>query len=384
MTLCLVRYPAERQVLSHRFERENAAAIRQRLSAAQRSMVEAFERRLAESTIRLVAERCPCDAAEDVTIAEVERYGLPLTTVLCQRCGTLRTNPYLDDASLDEFYRTTYQTMYARAPQLELYFGHQMTYGERVAARYEHDLLPDSNILEVGCGAGGGLTVFQRRGFHVAGCELSRELVEFGRSKGVDQLWHGTIDEMPESLASCRWDLIYLHHVFEHVQSPRATLASLAKRLTPQGRVLTIVPDILRVEQFSNPGGDILKFLHVAHKFNYTADGLRRVGAKVGLTAAAVEPPANLKTAWSEMPELWMEFRASEEPISLPETDQSSGTRILQYLHDTEQRFLADEFAQLSNVDRPNLDQRGKRSRSRNPVKRLLMWWRGHQTDRAA
>src|SRR5687767_7285263 len=115
----------KRQLLSHRFARGSAQAVQESLGESQRSMVQAFERRLASSEYRLVAEPCPCEAADDTLVAEIDRYGLPLTTVICGRCGCLRTNPFLDDASLDHFYRTTYQTMYARAPQLESYFARQ-------------------------------------------------------------------------------------------------------------------------------------------------------------------------------------------------------------------------------------------------------------------
>ena len=310
-------------------------------------MVEAFERRIANSEYTLSHENCPCGADDDTIVAEVDRYGLPLTTALCEKCGTLRTNPYLDDNSLSDFYRMTYQAMYARAPRLEQYFQQQFAYGVRIASLYERELLSPASILEAGCGAGGGLAAFQSRGHRAAGYDLSRELIEFGKNEGLENLWHGTMDGLPSQLASQRWDLIYLHHVFEHVRNPAAELRSLSRLLAPGGRILVIVPDIMRVNEFPNPAGDILRFLHVAHKFNYTAVGLETVGAAAELQAVVKTPPSELKTIWSEMPELWMEFNRSEEPVTSRQALRQ-GQRVLRYLLSTEREFLARDTRSVS------------------------------------
>lgn len=372
------------QLLSHRFARASADSHRASLRESQRAMVEDFERRIVSGDCRLVEEACPCGGLDDVTVAEIDRYGLPLTTVLCVACGCLRTNPYLDDRSLDDFYRTTYQTMYARALELESYFGNQTGYGVRIRALYENELPDRASVLEVGCGAGGSLVAFRDRGHFVAGCELSRDLIEFGRSKGVPNLWHGAIDEMPAALAGQRWDLIYLHHVFEHVQAPAETLRSLSRVLAPTGRILTIVPDVTRIDQFANPDGDALKFLHVAHKFNFTVPCLEAVGYAAALAAKAATPPPELKTAWSEMPELWMEFRRPTAELSPPSLPPGEGDRVLAYLLNTERRHQEGyrapcPTAPVGPINAPP----SHRTRTRRPVKQLWNWLR-RRSDRAA
>jgi hypothetical protein len=63
----------------------------------------------------LKANNCPCGEGnrdKDIVISEIDRYGLPLQTVLCVKCGTLRIDTYLDDKSLSEFYTDYYQQMY--------------------------------------------------------------------------------------------------------------------------------------------------------------------------------------------------------------------------------------------------------------------------------
>jgi SAM-dependent methyltransferase len=254
-----------------------------------------------------------------------------------------------------------------------------------VRALYEDELPLRASVLEVGCGAGGSLVAFKEQGHYVAGCELSRDLIEFGRSNGVPNLWHGTIEEMPTPLASQRWDLIYLHHVFEHVQSPAASLRSLSRLLALGGRILTIVPDVTRIDEFTNPNGDALTFFHVAHKFNYTVPCLEVVGHGVGLKASAATPPPGLKTAWSEMPELWMEFRRPARELTTPQPPRGEGERLLNYLLNTERRHLAGfRVPSATTVESPtNPSQPSDRAKSRKPVKRLWNWLR-RRSDRAA
>ena len=367
------------RLLSQRFAGLSSRSRQGQLSDSQREMVEAFQDRLETGKYRLVDERCPCGADDDVLIAEIDRYGLPLASVVCAECGAVRTNPYLDDASLDAFYREIYQAMYARAPQLDAYFANQFTYGARIAALYEHERRTPERILEVGCGAGGGLAAFQDRGHFVAGCDLSRDLVSFGTEKGLRRLWHGSIEDMPSELQSERWNVIFLHHVFEHVQSPTRTLRSLSDLLAPDGCILTIVPDILRVDRFPNPAGDALKFFHVAHKFNYTAECLEIIASQAGLTAAARVPPGHLKTAWSEMPELWMEFRRSGVASPPPYARTSCGEGVVSYLLETERRFLAGDFQKT--FESRNRRERPPESKPRR-LRRLWKWVAGHSSAR--
>ena len=220
-------FSMNRQLLSERFACTVAPEIQARLSETQFSKVKSFELDLQRSRLSLVHEGCPCGSADeldDVIVSEVDRYGLSLTTVLCKNCGTLRTNPYLDSASLDAFYRETYLALYGWAPVMEDYFARQFSYGERVLALYDRELPANASVLEVGCGAGGALSIFQSRGFRVAGCDLGSDLINYGTIQGVGNLWNGTLHEAPKEVANQRYDLIYLHHVFEHMASPAETL----------------------------------------------------------------------------------------------------------------------------------------------------------------
>jgi SAM-dependent methyltransferase len=286
---------------------------------------------------------------DDVQIAQIDRYGLPLDTALCLNCGTLRFPRYLDENSLSDFYRNMYLDLYAWTPKLPDYFLNQQGYGRRIFAGYQEQLPSSARVLEVGCGAAGGLAAFQEQGCTVGGCELSQSQIAFGQRRGVDNLWLGTVHEMPDRLRSWQWDLIYLHHVFEHLQSPSESLQELGKLLAPNGRILVIVPDITRVDSFPNPAGDILRFLHVAHKFNYTPECLIQVAKRQNLSATVHEPPTGLTTAWSTMPELWMEFSLGPAAESSDKPGRT-GEDVLTYLKKTEAMFQAGQCLAQKNA----------------------------------
>ena len=97
-------------------------------------------------------------------------------------------------------------------------------------------LTTGSRIVDVGCGGGELLLKMRRDGFR----NLS----------GLDPFVAATIDHPggvtihKRGLAedSGRYDLIMLHHSFEHMPDPVATMAEIARHLAPAGRALIRLP----------------------------------------------------------------------------------------------------------------------------------------------
>ncbi|MGH9970094.1 MAG: class I SAM-dependent methyltransferase [Pyrinomonadaceae bacterium] len=279
-----------------------------------------------------------------MVISEVDRYGLPLTFVLCTVCGTIRIDPHLDTSSLEDFYTRFYQQMYARATDVESYFSRQRSYGEKVLAVAEHYLKPGSWIFEIGCGAGGALDVFQSKGHQVAGCDYSRELIAAGRQRGVRNIYHGSLKDLQPHLDGAKADLIYLNHVFEHVNHPLGFLEECRNQLAPGGKIIIIVPDVSGIDSFTCPAGDLLQFLHIAHKYNFSLEGLRRLGGQGGYQVRRLTPDPKIKTPCSHMPELWVELGIDEgasgpERVSAIPAGGSHGNKMLQYLRRTEKLY---------------------------------------------
>jgi SAM-dependent methyltransferase len=330
-----------KNLLSHRFIYQRGKSL-PAASGSQRQAIEQVRQKIAGGEYTLQTLQCPCGtSAGDITIAEVDRYGLPLTTVICMACGTIRLDPYLDAPSLEDFYLRFYQQMYARAENLETYVAQQQAYGTKILSVAAAQLPPNASVVEVGCGAGGALQVFQDRGYRVAGCDYSERLIAEAKKNGIEQACHGTLSDAGEMLGSEAADLIYLHHVFEHLNDPLDFLITARQYLNQNGRLILVVPDVSRIDRFPNPDGDLMVFLHLAHKHNFSVPGLHKLCERAGYQIELVTPDPAMKPTASTMPELWVELREakSSEASGQMRGDQA-GEKMRAYLANTERLFL--------------------------------------------
>ena len=110
--------------------------------------------------------------------------------------------------------------------------------------------------------------------------------------------------------------------------------------LAPGGRILVIVPELAGLHTHPYPAGDAIGLLHVAHKYNYTPLGLDLVARRVGMGGQRTNPPAGMPTAWTDGPELWMEFcpEARARPTALLPV-REPGRAMLRYLRRTERLY---------------------------------------------
>ena len=334
MAVTLETHP--RLLISSRFS-VTSAPDPTTLRPSQLPFVSEVKSRLQGGAYHFKKSPCPCGAEKGPIVSEVDRYGLPLTFILCATCGTIRIDPYLDEPSLADFYTKFFQQMYGRVPDIESYFLNQTKYGQRILALVQPWLKPGGCVYEVGCGAGGALDVFKRSGYRIAGCDYSAELIAAGKERGVMNIHPGSLKDIP---AESKADLIYLNHVFEHMNNPLDFLEDCKERLAPGGRIVITVPDVSRIDKFSCPAGDLLQFLHIAHKYNFTLEGLQRLSARSGYSVRRNTPDPKIQTAHSIMPELWVELMLDSGTNGSSKSETSTqGKKMLQYLKRTEKMY---------------------------------------------
>jgi len=341
------------RLVSIRFRRRRDTAVR--LSEAQRRYVEEVKRRLTGGGYPLHHGECPCGSTEGFVVSRVDRYGLPLDTVLCAGCGTLRFDPYLAPEPLSDFYISYYQEMYARVTDPDTYFARQQHYGRRLVRWAQNYCPKGSLIVEVGCGAGGGLHVFQESGYRVMGCDYSEPLLGLGRERGVRELYFGGLDALaPKLVNSQRAALIFLHHVFEHIAAPIELLLQAKGLLAEDGLVVIAVPDVTRIDRFPFPNGNLRLFLHIAHKFNYTIQGLEALARRAGLEAWKVGVEES-----TQAPEIWVAFGPPDlAPAERAHPPFANGEALFRHLRSVEWRFVGG--ALLERLGKPFGYARGR------------------------
>jgi hypothetical protein len=129
----------------------------------------------------------------DVTLGEVDRYGIPFRTVLGSNTGLLRADPYYSERFLIDLWTNHLRSLY-RVPGLTHggFLADQIRRAEPVLRRVAARLPPGSAVADVGCGMGGMLVPFKFHGCRTIGCDYGVEYADLGRSLGLDLgQWYG-------------------------------------------------------------------------------------------------------------------------------------------------------------------------------------------------
>ena len=93
-----------------------------------------------------------------------------------------------------------------------------------------------SKVLDIGCGSGDYLAIFQKFGLACFGLERSPKAIALARQRGfqVAQKWEDFSEE--------KFDLILLRHTLEHLPDPKETLARCRHLIQSNGRLAVTVP----------------------------------------------------------------------------------------------------------------------------------------------
>lgn len=240
------------------------------LNPVQQRARSQVEKKIKEGLYRFEEIQCPICAGSDLhLLSEQDRYGLRMPVCICKGCGFLLTNPRMDQESYAAFYNSEYRPLYEgeEKPSTRS-FRLQNERGERIVPFVQRFLSrppAETLVLEVGCGSGGVLASFRRKGYQVKGVDLGDEHLRYGVTEhGLDLETKALCDlelERPPNL------IIY-SHVMEHILDLPAELAVIREKLADDGLLYIEVPGVKFV-QFTY-GGDFLRMLQNAHTFHFT------------------------------------------------------------------------------------------------------------------
>src|SRR3989344_1534412 len=89
---------------------------------------------------------------------------------------------------MEEYKKVTLESYRQNANVFGTHFKGVFNLEKRMEFNKFIQLLPGKNILDVGCGAGDHSLWFQQNGLNVTSSDLSPEMVEIAREKGVDAI----------------------------------------------------------------------------------------------------------------------------------------------------------------------------------------------------
>lgn len=134
--------------------------------------------------------------------------------------------------------------------------------------KYLKSLSKDAQIVDIGCGTGGNLSLLSEYFSNLKGVDNNAFAIEYCRGKNLENIFQ---DELPnlKFIEDGSADLLLLFDVLEHIDDDKAALAELRRKLKPGGYLLATVP------AFSFLWSKHDESFH--HKRRYEASGLKKL-----------------------------------------------------------------------------------------------------------
>lgn len=220
---------------------------------------------------------CYCGSNEFIKLSEIDLYGHYYPFVICKKCGIMRANPRLTEASLKDIYLNDYRNIYGNVGRNkeDLYLARLDQSEKMHAIITQHVPLPSGAVVfDIGCHIGTALIPFHDQGCDVMGVDLGIEGIEFGKRKSGLNLAVGGIDQLKES--GKKADLVILNHVFEHFFDLDQKIKEISQVMKPNGYIFVAVPGTFWwIKNLC--GGDIVNMLQSAHIWQFSLNTMRYV-----------------------------------------------------------------------------------------------------------
>ncbi|MBM3877673.1 MAG: class I SAM-dependent methyltransferase [Verrucomicrobia bacterium] len=234
---------------------------------------------------RQVCDLCGSGAWQ--VFASRGRGGMKLSTVICQECGLVYTNPRPTERENSEFYHKRYWGEFKnKTVPDDRFFRRRLPKIRPLLAQLQPFLRPGVKVLEVGCSVGALLWSMRERvgstGAFV-GVEPHEGHAQFARdAKGLD-VRTGLLNEVSHKLKPASFDLVVMNHVLEHTISPTDVLLTCKKLLKPHGHLIVEVPNV------EAPGSRLSHFFHHAHHHAFSPRTIERLAQKTGFKTRRVD-----------------------------------------------------------------------------------------------
>jgi 2-polyprenyl-3-methyl-5-hydroxy-6-metoxy-1,4-benzoquinol methylase len=242
-------------------------------------------------------ERVPaCDVCgQAATGHPIVFYKHNTPVVRCPGCGLLYSNPRWKGEHLFGVYGDDYWADYAeRVKHTAL----DMAANQARWDPYLHVLAAvhrNGRILDVGCATGEFLAAARVRGWEGYGVEVAAQAAAYAEKTYDVRVHVGTVETAP--WPDGWFDAVTLWDVIEHVQSPRAYVARIARLVRPGGMFALTTPNI-RSASYGLLGRDWWVVGPNAHIYYFAPRTLARLLTEYGFTIHAMSTLSTELATW--------------------------------------------------------------------------------------
>ncbi|MBU4346710.1 MAG: methyltransferase domain-containing protein, partial [Candidatus Omnitrophica bacterium] len=184
--------------------------------------------------------KCGLCGADDTRLVTIEDS---FKIVRCKRCGLIYLNPRPKEEDLLEFYGDFFSTDEKSVSQWSRLMGKVYKETKRNIER-EYS---SGKLLDMGCGLGLFLKLWDPKKWELFGIDISRKAVEYAKSKGLN-VKEGFLEKT--DFSDKHFDVITMFYVLEHLPNPLKVLKEARRILKKNGLLVIRVPQSISAEKF--------------------------------------------------------------------------------------------------------------------------------------
>jgi 2-polyprenyl-3-methyl-5-hydroxy-6-metoxy-1,4-benzoquinol methylase len=166
----------------------------------------------------------------------------------CENCGSAILHPFPSHEEIPSFYPPNYvfkinerkKGLRRLLDRLQRRLFYDPIYHQKIKSLMKMTELRNGRVLDVGCGSGLLLEMLAKKGFDVAGTEVSAEDVRHAQENFGIKVFRGALKEA--RFPDAGFDAVTLFNVIEHLPDPFETLCEVWRILKPGGWVALDVP----------------------------------------------------------------------------------------------------------------------------------------------
>ncbi|WP_315003279.1 class I SAM-dependent methyltransferase [uncultured Selenomonas sp.] len=228
-----------------------------------------------------ILHQCPWDNASSDIAEFLYQDDMGCDIVRCPQCGIVYAKRRLNESGLPKYWGDYLSRVHVLDPEAVV----KRNKMYEIDYAFSHQYVSSGRVLDVGCGNGSFMGVYERHGYDVYGVEYGKEAADTaGKTHSVR---YGVFDEM--NFGDERYDLIIFRGVLQYVPYPTQYLEKAISLLARGGHLfITAQPNMnsfafcLFEKHFTQPvtGADFIGYTEPALSSYLQSFGLLKVGEK--------------------------------------------------------------------------------------------------------
>ena len=267
---------------------------------------------------------CGTDDTELVTVEDSFRI------VRCKRCDLIYLNPRPREENLLEFYGDFFSTNEESISQWSRLMGRVYEETKRnIEKEYS-----SGKLLDMGCGLGLFLKLWDPQKWEPYGIDISKKAVEYAKSRGSN-VKQNSLEKT--DFSDNYFDVITMFYVLEHLPHPLKVLKEARRILKENGLLIIRVPQSISAERFLKFFGLRRNLFHPPmHLYDFSTKILREFLLRAGfkriktVIGRPTSPEKRMDRFWTNYFTLWAQsiYFLTAKKVLVPGVSKTTYAKI--------------------------------------------------------